>query len=142
MPADVGDALARFEEGISALDLAARQERYAEAFDFDPDCTLDLGWHLFGDSHERGAFMAALADDLARAGVVRSAELPDHLSHVLALIGREEPQRAGMLTELIEPAVQQVRRSLASRRSPYGALIDAVCAALEAVRGRDRSARR
>jgi nitrate reductase delta subunit len=118
------------------MPLAELQERYSDAFDFNPSCTLDLGWHLFGESHERGAFMAALLDDMAGAGLAATAELPDHLTNVLALLAREAPDRAAMLADIVEPAVTRVHRALAEAGNPYADLLGATLEALSTVPGR------
>ena len=86
----------------------------------------NVGWHLFGDTHKRGGFMAGLGEDLRRAGIQGSAELPDHLTQVLALVGREEPTRASALAEVVAPAIATVRRALDARKSPYAHVLAAV----------------
>jgi nitrate reductase delta subunit len=126
-PAD--DAIAplqRFERQVDGMPVVELQEHYTALFDLNPACTLDLGWHLFGDTRERGGFLLALREDLERVGVPESAGLPDHLSHVLALLGREEPDRAAALAALVAPAVAVVRGALEDRRSVYADLLIAV----------------
>jgi nitrate reductase delta subunit len=111
--------LGRFADAIAGPSVGELQEQYTETFDLNPACSLDVGWHLFGETHRRGAFMAALREDLRRAGVPETAELPDHLTHVLALVGREHPARAAALAALVAPAIEAVHRALATRGSPY-----------------------
>jgi nitrate reductase assembly molybdenum cofactor insertion protein NarJ len=104
-------------------------DRYVNAtakFDMNPASALDLGWHLFGDAPERGAFMAALRDDLERVAVRESRELPDHLTHILALLAREDEDRAVRLAHLIAPAIENVRVALAGGKSPYAHVLAAV----------------
>lgn len=139
---DVAGALDRFRTAVSDMSLTELQECYSEAFDFGPACTLDVGWHLFGESRERGTFLASLVDELSAAGVARSAELPDHLTHVLMLIGRAETGRAVALAGLVEPAVEKIRLALEDRRSEYSALIDGIRTALSTVAESGASARR
>ena len=133
---DVAAALERFAAAIDGRPLPALQERYAETFDFNPACTLDLGWHLFQDSHERGAFMAALAEDLARAGVTETMELPDHLTNVLALLGHEESGRAPALARSIEPALDRIFRALDTAGNPYASVLEAIQSALAGIPAR------
>jgi nitrate reductase delta subunit len=131
-PAAAGE-LGRFAEAIARPTLGELQEQYTEAFDLNPACALDLGWHLFGEAHERGAFMAALRDDLRRAGVAESTELPDHLTHVLALVGREPPAQAAALVALVTPAIERVHRALEERASPYVHVLAAVRAVVAGI---------
>ena len=119
-------ALQRFERQVGGMPVADLQEHYTAVFDLNPACTLDLGWHLFGETRERGGFLVTLRDDLERVGVPEVSELPDHLSHVLALLGREEPGRAAALAALVAPAVASVRRVLEDRRSVYADLLTAI----------------
>lgn len=119
-----GTSLARLREATVGRPLTALQEEYAAAFDFDADAALELGWHLFGDGPDRGPWLAMLVEALARAGVPRTQELPDHLSHLLMLIAREEEPRAGALAELIAPAIQKVHKRLGDRTSPFAALVE------------------
>lgn len=122
-PTAIGPAAAaeleRFADAIAGTSVGELQERYTATFDLDPACALDVGWHLFGDAHERGTFMAALREDLQQAGVPETAELPDHLPHVLELVSREQPARAAALASLVAPAIAALHRALAARESPY-----------------------
>jgi nitrate reductase delta subunit len=122
----VAAALGRFRESVAANGARVMQERYVEAFDFDPASTLDLGWHLFGDTPDRGAFLAALREDIVRAGVFERGELSDNLAIVLRLIARLERTAASKLAARIAPAVARVHDRLRSRNNPYADLIDAV----------------
>jgi nitrate reductase molybdenum cofactor assembly chaperone NarJ/NarW len=125
--------LASFGDATAGTPLAQLQEHYTESFDLSPTCALDVGWHLFGDAHKRGAFMAALREDLRRVEVPETAELPDHLTHVLRLLGREAPPRAAVLAATIAPAIETVQRALARRGSPYRHLLSAVAAVVASV---------
>jgi nitrate reductase molybdenum cofactor assembly chaperone len=111
---------------------AAVQEQYVAAFDLDPACSLDVGWHLFGEAPERGAFLASLREDLARAGIYERGNLPDHLPTILRLIAREDEESAAALAAIIAPAVTHLREFLRARGSPFADTIDAVARALDA----------
>jgi nitrate reductase gamma subunit len=101
---------------------------YTAAFDFDR-AVRHLGC-LFGESRDRGAFLSALREDLQRAAITESSELPDHLAHVLALIARDDYVRAVQLADLVMPAVAQIERALTTRGSPYAHALAAVYAEL------------
>jgi nitrate reductase delta subunit len=125
-----GAALRRFGEEIAALPLSRLQETYIEAFDLDPACALDVGWHLHGERRERGELLASLRERLREAGVVESNQLPDHLTHVLKLLGREPDHRRAQLGGDCAQALEQVRSALHRRRSPLAWLVDAIHAAV------------
>jgi nitrate reductase molybdenum cofactor assembly chaperone NarJ/NarW len=118
--------IGHFADEIAPRSTTALQEEYTARFDMNPASSLDLGWHLFGDAHDRGGFMARLRDDLERAGVPESVELPDHLTQVLALAAREDPARAASLVSLVTPAIDTVRHALANDGSPYAHVLAAV----------------
>jgi nitrate reductase molybdenum cofactor assembly chaperone NarJ/NarW len=111
---------------------ASIQQQYVDAFDLDPACSLEIGWHLFGESPERGAFLSILREDLARAGIFERGDLPDHLPTLLRLIAREDDESAAALAAIIAPAVAHLAEYLRARRSPFADAIDAVARALDA----------
>jgi nitrate reductase delta subunit len=122
-----GAAAARaFVDATAALPLTTLEEEYTAAFDFDPACTLDVGWHLFGESRERGGLLARLRADMQRAGIPESRELPDHLTQVLQLIAREPEDRAAPVAEMVKPAVSAIERALVKRGSPYAHVLAAI----------------
>jgi nitrate reductase delta subunit len=133
-------AAREFVDVMGRMPLAKLEEEYTAAFDFDPACTLDLGWHLFKESRDRGALLARLREDMQRAGVPESRQLPDHLTQVLELIAREPEERAVPLAELVRPAVGAIQRALTKRGSPYAHLLAAVYEELAALG--DRAAAR
>jgi nitrate reductase delta subunit len=110
----------------------ALQERYTATFDLNPSCTLDIGWHLFGETPERGGFLARLRDDLARAGIDERGDLPDYLPTLVRLIGHTDGESAVALATLIAPAVLRIRDVLTAEQNPFADLIDAVARLLEA----------
>jgi nitrate reductase molybdenum cofactor assembly chaperone NarJ/NarW len=126
----ISAAVRRFEKAIATLSLDDLQELYVATFDFQPGCALEIGHHLYGEGDERVTFVAGLRDAMQRRNVTLGGDLPDHLGAVLRLVGREEADRAIALRAKITPAVQRVREALASRKSPYVHVFEAICAAL------------
>ena len=129
----LADALEYPADGQSAL-----QERYVEAFDLDAGCTLDIGWHLFGEASERGTFLSILREDLVRAGVDERGNLPDHLPTLLRLIARQDAAEAAELAALVAPAVALVLERLNARSSPFAERVAQVAHALEERSGRQQ----
>jgi len=124
--AQAGGRARRFADAVLALSIERAQELYTQTFDFDPRCTMDTGWQVFGDAYERGAFLATLRDDLRGAGVQETSELPDHLPQVLRLIGRLSPARAGELGAFAALAVDKMIQALHGQGNPYEHLLRAV----------------
>ena len=108
------------------------QERYVETFDLNPACALGVGWHLYGDAPERGAFLAMVREELARAGVDERGDLPDHLPTLLRLIPRTDDATASALAALIMPAVTRLRGALEREGNAFGDVLEAVARMLAA----------
>ncbi len=125
--------LAHFGEQLSGSTAEELQELYVRTFDLNPICALEVGWQLFGDNYDRGDFLVRMKDELRRYGVVQSAELPDHLCHVLPLLGRMERDRARELSATsVVPAVKKMLAGLEGKQSPYERVLRAVVGLLEA----------
>jgi len=105
-------------------DEPAMQELYIQTFEFNPACTLEIGWHLFGENYERGEFLVRMRGLLRQHGIAETTELPDHLTHVLQLIGRMEPGEAVRLVgEAVLPALEKIRLP---DDNPYREVLDTV----------------
>ncbi len=123
--------LAEFAGRIHGLSSEALEEAYTATFDLNPACALEVGWHLFGEAYERGEFLVKVRQSLARHAVVETTELPDHLSHVLALVGRMPAEEASAFTAAcLLPALQKMTASLSGKESPFEPLLHAVASAL------------
>jgi nitrate reductase molybdenum cofactor assembly chaperone len=118
-----------FASGVSTMPLAALHELYTKTFDLNAGCTLDMGWHLFGERPERGAFLADLRSRLASARVDEGTELPDYLPQLLKLLVRLPPNDASRLHATLAPAVDRLVATLAANGSPYESLVKRAFAA-------------
>lgn len=129
-----GEACATFQDAIAGKSLAELQELYINAFDFRPDCTPNLGYHLFGDDGRRGLFLAELKERMQNSGITLGAELPDHISLVLRYIDAVEPDRAPVIEDCLRPAVTRMAEALDSSENPYKHALRALLALLEGER--------
>ncbi|MBI4265466.1 MAG: molecular chaperone TorD family protein [Acidobacteria bacterium] len=124
--ADAIGHLEAFASRVDGLTLEQLQERFTGTFDLNPACTLDVGWHLFGEQYERGAFLVEMREALRAHGVPESVELADHLTHLLMLLGRLDGARAADLaSRALEPALERVLSSLAGTGNPFEPLLRA-----------------
>ena len=114
-------------DDVRDLSIEALQELYTRSFDLNPVCTLDVGWHLYGEQYERGAFMVRMRQALACHGIVESGELPDHLSHLLLLTSRlDDAEAAGFVRDSLLPAIDKMLASLEKTETPFRALVATV----------------
>lgn len=127
-----------FADEIRSLSQAEVEELFTQTFDLNPACCLDVGWHLYGEAYERGRFLVKLRGLLRDHGIVENGELPDHLSHVLLLMGRLMPDAgADLVREAVAPALEKMGAVLAQTDNPYRHVLAAArFLASQAVAGR------
>ncbi|MFQ5810070.1 MAG: nitrate reductase molybdenum cofactor assembly chaperone [Armatimonadota bacterium] len=112
--------------------LTTAEERYTHTFELKPVCALDIGYHVFGEDCQRGAFLALLRERQERAGLTGEVELPDYLPVVLrwlALVEGTEEYR-DMIQECVLPSLAKMDESLADTDNPYRDVLRAVAAVL------------
>jgi nitrate reductase molybdenum cofactor assembly chaperone NarJ/NarW len=105
---------------VTPLPLEARQELFIQTFDLSPVCTLEVGWHLYGENYDRGAFLVRMRQQMREHGVAESDELPDHLTHVLQVLGRMEPGAQCEFAErFVLPALAKMMAGFKSKGNPF-----------------------
>ena len=130
---EAGEALKSFVKRVHDLDIEQLRELFTRTFDLDPDCCLDVGWHLFGDHYDRGDFLVRMRGHLRRLGVEESTELPDHLTHVLRALARMDADEAAeFISTYGLPALDKMRARLVDKDNPYEQVLHAVREALAA----------
>ncbi len=108
--------MASFAEAIAPMSIDELEELFTRTFDLNPVCSLEIGWHLFGENYDRGALMVKMRQELRRYGIGESVELPDHLTHCLTLLGRMEPDRAqDFAHSCVLPAVEKMVNAFAGK---------------------------
>lgn len=134
--------LDEFRSAILNQGSAEREELFTRTFDCNPPCALEIGWHLFGESYDRGAFLVWMRSQLRHRSVPESTELPDHLMHVLAVLGRMDKAEAdSFVTDCVLPAVERILSGLQASGNQYEKLLAAITATLRANHGTARPSR-
>lgn len=117
-------AVGALDAWIVAHGAEAAEERYTTLFDLKPVCTLHLGYHLFGDTYQRGELLAGLARELRVAGLSAGEDIPDFLPTVLRLIPRIDREAAGDLVDtLVLPALGRMNKALEESSAPWATLL-------------------
>jgi nitrate reductase delta subunit len=135
----LGDALPEAAQSMAAfgayaepLDSRELEENYARTFDINPACALEVGWHLFGEEYARGMLMVRLRGELRECGIEESSELPDHITHVLALLAAMPHEEARRLAQsCVQPAVDKMHAALVKNDSPYQHVLRCLALVLE-----------
>lgn len=103
------------------------EELYTRTFDINPVSSLEVGWHLHGETYERGAFLVTMRDLLRRCSIEESTELPDHLTHVLQAVGRMDPLEASeFIKKNVVKAVNTMLEGFLDQSNPYENILLAV----------------
>lgn len=116
---------------MNKLSTSEIQELFIATFDWNPATALEVGWHLYGEQYARGEFLVRMRAELRRYGVAESTELPDHLTHVLRVVGRMDQETANKFVhEFVAPAVAKLHAALVQKETPFAILMGAVRDAL------------
>ena len=133
--ADISKALSTLADWLSNAERGEAEEWYSRMFDLSPVCTLNIGYHLFGEQYERGAFLAGLVSEHRDAGLELPADLPDHLPAVLRLLGHLDKveDAADLVSHAVLPALARMLGDLSDSKAPWVAVLQALPAVLESV---------
>ena len=103
------------------------QELFTRTFDLNPVCALEVGWHLFGEEYERGAFLVRMRQALREHGIAEGGELPDHLASMLLLVTKLDADDSDVLVaNALVPAVVKMLEPLEKSESPFLPLVKAI----------------
>lgn len=121
-----------FQRGMEERTLQQMEELYTRVFDMQPLCYPYVGYHLFGESYKRGAFMAQLNEAYRLCNFPVDKELPDHISVVLRFLALDENKRTddfgrALLYEGLMPALEKMTGALKKHtENPYAELASAL----------------
>jgi len=116
----------RFTGLIAEMDLSEWEELHTRTLDLSPLFAPYVGYVTWGESYQRGAFLASMNRAEAEAGVDPNGELPDHLDPVLRYLARV-PEPLPELVEVLAPSVDKMLKALkkAEPENPYVHLLSA-----------------
>jgi nitrate reductase delta subunit len=125
--------LERFLRQVEDLSLEEWEELYTRTLDLTPTTAPYVGFAVYGESYQRGEFLAALTRAFREEGVDPGSELPDHLANVLRYLARAK-NPLPELVEILPQALATMRKTLKTldANSPYLLVLEA---ASEAVAG-------
>lgn len=130
--ADLAIDFLRFYKNVAGFTLSGLQELYTQTFDLNPVCTLEVGYHLFGENYKRGELLASLRETESPYAIGQERQLPDYLPVLLRLIVRltDEELRSSLISECILPALTKMNDELSKGANPYRDLLKTVRGAL------------
>ncbi len=123
-----------FYRAAVGVPLATMQEQYTQTFDLNPVCTLEVGYHLFGENYKRGVFLANLRETESAFCLGQDRQLPDYLPVLLRLLVRLEDTdlRNALISDCMVPALGKMIEAVSKRPSVYRHLLEAVQSRLSA----------
>jgi nitrate reductase molybdenum cofactor assembly chaperone NarJ/NarW len=129
---DAAAWLEGFSRSVEELSLKRMEELYTSTFDMQPVCYPYVGYHLFGESYKRGAFMARLNKAYRACGYSAGDELPDHVVIILRYLalgvtGSECDFDQALLCEGLVPTLGKMAKAIGDQTgNPYAAVISAL----------------
>ncbi len=130
--AEAAEALDKFVRRLDQLSMEKMRELYTVTFDMQPVCYPYVGYHLFGESYKRGAFMAQLNEAYHAREYSAGQELPDHLSVILRFVGLDAENRRdefcqALIHHGVLPALEKMIKVFdAESENPYFGLLVAL----------------
>jgi nitrate reductase delta subunit len=119
------DSLRSFLNILKSQPLIIAQERYTQAFDLNPDTSLNFTYHLMGDGEDRGRALAELKEIYRRAGFeIAVNELPDFLPLILEFLTQAPAEKMPAAVSQCFRPVSTIARRLKEAGSLYAAALD------------------
>lgn len=137
---EAADEISKFGSFLEQNDSHQVEETFTRTFDVNPTCALEIGWHLFGEEYARGMFLVRMREELRKYGLPESAELTDHVAHVLAVVASmPDDEAAKFVTACVQPAIEKMNSALADKETPYRHVISSLVMVIEHKWGRSKS---
>jgi len=105
--------LHEFESFAEKTSLTRMEEIYTGLFELDATCHPYIGYHLFGESYKRSAFLLELKERYRPHGIKCGVELPDHLAVMLRYLAANEDraETEEIIREALHPALRKMLKS-------------------------------
>ncbi len=107
---EAGFLLRRFAKEAARLRPGELEEIYTQAFELNPEHSLYVGYHLFGESYKRSVFLLGLKEHYDSQGIDPGTELPDHLAVMLRYLSQvdDADEVHEMIDHAIVPALDKI----------------------------------
>jgi nitrate reductase delta subunit len=114
-------------EALRGGDLGELEELFTRTFDNSPERALELGWHIYGETYARGAFLVRMRQGMRSCGRAETVDLPDHVANVLRVLARVAPATANALVQGVAlPALAKIEQGFAAEPNLYLGVIQSL----------------
>lgn len=119
------ESVRRFRNFVNETSLTEIQEYYTRTFDINPIATLDISYHIFGDTYKRGQFLANLRAEQMKLGMAIRQELPDHLPEILHYLVKvkDSELRYSLANLILLPALSEIQKALDKSLNVYAVMV-------------------
>jgi nitrate reductase delta subunit len=120
----------------------ALEELYTQTFDVTPAITPYVGYHLFGESPKRSAFLVKLQEAYKSHNFSNGTELPDHLCVLLKFFSvAQDPEFViPLLQECVLPVLEKMEEAFPKNGNGYAPAINSLKLFLRQVCRRQKKA--
>jgi nitrate reductase molybdenum cofactor assembly chaperone NarJ/NarW len=117
----------KFIAMIKLLSLTEQEELYTRTLDLSPLTAPYVGYQIWGESYQRGEFMANLNQEMKTYEIDLEGELPDHLGPVLLYLDAASAPLPELLA-VLEKSVLSMHKALKKNEAdnPYLRLFTAI----------------
>ena len=104
------------------------EELYVQTFDTTPATTLYFGYHLFGETPKRGAFMVRLEEAYQSHHFDSGTELADHLCVLLKFISVAQDREFvfPLLQECVLPVIGKIETAFPKNKHGYRPVVNSL----------------
>jgi nitrate reductase molybdenum cofactor assembly chaperone NarJ/NarW len=121
------DACLEFLAYVEKSPLMALQEEYTRIFDLNPAASLNLTYHKFAESRERGQALVRFNQMYKETGYeATTTELPDYLPLVLEFLSLCPRERGAQILSEYNGELAHLSARLADQDSPYARLLEII----------------
>jgi|WetSurMetagenome_2_1015567.scaffolds.fasta_scaffold278481_2 nitrate reductase molybdenum cofactor assembly chaperone NarJ/NarW len=124
----LGARIERCHEFVDYLEthpLVQLQEEFSRIFDLSPETCLNMTYHRYGESRERGSALAGLTWLYRNAGYeLLGSELPDYLPLILEFLSICDEDAGLKIIKDWADQVEKLTHDLKKTESPYAALLE------------------
>lgn len=129
---EAAEMFEKFSNAVEGNSLQRMQELFTTTFDMQPVCYPYVGFHLYGESYKRGAFMAQLNEAYHGIGYSTEQELPDNLAVILRFIGFDSENRysefsQALISDGVLPSLEKMLKVFGEgSENPYFGILSAL----------------